>query len=61
MSIATLGPFALPMVWSNPRYSAPTKIILTGLTVILTVLLIYILAVVCIRLMEQFRHLTTLY
>jgi len=61
MSVATLGPFALPMIWSNPRYTAPTKIVLTALTLILTVLLVYILVTVCARLMEQIRQLTTPY
>ncbi|RPJ35985.1 MAG: hypothetical protein EHM35_08895 [Planctomycetaceae bacterium] len=61
MSIATLGPFALPILWSNPRYTVRMKVTLTVLTLALTVLLVCILVMVCARLMEQLRQLTTAY
>jgi hypothetical protein len=61
LGLATLGPFALPMVWSNPRYRVLTKIALTVLILALTVLLMYIMAIVCIRLMAQLRELMTAY
>ncbi len=61
MSIATLGPFALPLLWSNPRYTTRTKLTLTILTLALTVLLVWILVVLCTRLTEQIQQLTIPY
>jgi hypothetical protein len=61
LGLATLGPFALPMVWSHPRYRVFTKIALTVLILALTVLLTYILVIACIRLVAQIRELTTVY
>ena len=43
-AIATLGPMALPMVWTNPRYSRTTKAVITLSVLLLTVLLCYIMA-----------------
>jgi hypothetical protein len=60
VSLATIGPFALPILWSNPHYTVRRKITLTILTLVLTVLLVYILVMVCARLVEQFRQLTTM-
>lgn len=57
IGLATLGPFALPMVWSNPRYRVLTKIAITVVTLAVTALLIYVLAIVCLRLVEQIRGL----
>jgi len=34
-----VGPFALPLVWFNPRYSRAKKIILSGVLIVLTVVL----------------------
>ena len=31
-----VGPFALPIVWLNPRYSAAKKIIITAITIVVT-------------------------
>jgi len=59
--LATLGPFALPMVWSNPRCGVFTKVVLTVLTLAVTALLIYILVIVCLRLVEQIRELMNAY
>lgn len=61
VSLATLGPFALPMVWSSPRHTTRTKIVLTILVLALTVLLVYILVVVFARLKEQIGQLITPY
>lgn len=40
-AIATLGPMALPMVWTNPRYSKPVKAMITVAVLGLTMLLCY--------------------
>ena len=60
-ALATLGPFALPLVWSNPRYGVITKIVLTVLTLALTALLVYLLVVVFVQLIQQIRQLTNVY
>ncbi len=39
-----IGPFALPLLWLNPRFEKKIKIIITGLILILTYLLSKILA-----------------
>ncbi len=57
VSVATLGPLALPLVWLNPRYTALTKILLTLLILALTILLFYLLVLAYVHLMEQIRHL----
>ncbi len=60
VSVATLGPFALPMIWSHPSYKTVTKIVLTALILALTALLIYVLVIVLARLMGQIRQVMTL-
>ena len=61
IGLATVGPFALPLVWFNPRYRMAAKVILTILVLTLTVLLIYLVVVLYMRLAEQMKDLTTLY
>lgn len=39
IAILCLGPLALPLVWFNPRYSKATKIIVSIIIVILSVIL----------------------
>src|SRR5512135_1514735 len=46
VSVATLGPFALPMLCPHPSYKTVTKIILKTLILALTALLIYVLVIV---------------
>lgn len=41
VAIATLGPMALPMVWTNPRYSRTVKAVITISVIGLTILLCY--------------------
>ena len=61
IGLATLGPFALPMVWSNPRYTVLTKMTLTVLTLAVTALLVAILVIVFVRLMAEIRQVMNLY
>jgi hypothetical protein len=61
IGLATLGPFALPMIWSNPRYTALMKVTLTILTLAVTALLVALLVIVFVRLMEQIREVMNLY
>jgi hypothetical protein len=60
-ALATLGPFALPLVWSNPRYTVVKKAVITVLTLALTALLVYLLVLVCIQLVQQVRDLMSIY
>ena len=60
IGLGTIGPFALPLVWFNPRYTVITKIALTVLTLVLTVLLLYALWWCCMRLLEMARLLMPL-
>ncbi len=39
VSFLVIGPFMLPLVWSNPRFSKQIKIIISLIVVILTCLL----------------------
>ncbi|MCI0499134.1 MAG: zinc ribbon domain-containing protein [Planctomycetales bacterium] len=41
LSLLTLGPLALPLVWVNPRYNLLVKVIITIGMMILTILLCY--------------------
>lgn len=40
IALLCLGPFALPLVWRNPRYKSQTKLFITILTVAVTILAI---------------------
>ncbi|MHC4722306.1 MAG: hypothetical protein ACYS6I_06310, partial [Planctomycetota bacterium] len=42
MALLVLGPFALPLVWLNPRYKAVTKLVVTFVVLAFTGLLIYL-------------------
>jgi hypothetical protein len=57
LAIVTLGPLALPMVWTNPRYSLLNKAIVTGGVLLLTALLCYASALAYRNLIEQFNAL----
>lgn len=39
LGLLTLGPFALPMVWANPRYSRGVKTVITVVVLVATVAL----------------------
>jgi hypothetical protein len=55
IGLGTLGPFALPLVWFNPRYTVITKVALTVLILVLTALILYGLWWCCMRLLEMTR------
>jgi hypothetical protein len=42
LMFCVIGPFVIPMVWSNPAYSKQTKIFLVTLIVILSVILLIV-------------------
>ena len=41
IATAFLGPFALPLLWRNHNWSKRTKVICSGLVILLTLLLVY--------------------
>jgi len=41
IAILLVGPLALPLVWLHPRYKVVTKIVITVLVIILTIVCIY--------------------
>ncbi len=53
IAILCLGPLALPLVWLNPRYKIATKLIVTVLVIVLTVLLCYVTMQVYLQLIKQ--------
>lgn len=52
-----LGPFALPFVWSNPRYSAGKKAVITVITLAVTFLVLYALVALSIHVARQLTDL----
>jgi hypothetical protein len=57
IALLCLGPFALPLVWLNPRYKVTVKIIITVVLVALTVFLTYLTVNIYFRLTEQIEAL----
>lgn len=60
-ALGTLGPFALPLVWRNPRYTILRKVVITVVVLVLTALIVYLLAILCIRVAALIRELTAQY
>ena len=44
IALLCAGPLALPLVWFNPRYKAATKLIITVIVLVVTVLCTYLAA-----------------
>ncbi len=57
IALLCVGPFALPLVWINPRYSKTTRIVVTVVVIVLTIVLSYIMAGLYKTLMEQMSEL----
>ncbi len=57
IALLCVGPLALPLVWFNPRYKAATRLIITVIVLVVTVLCTYLAASVYRQLLDQ---LTTL-
>ncbi len=58
--LGTVGPFALPLVWFNPRYTALTKILLTVVILAVTFLLVAALALLYVWLLGMVEQLMSL-
>jgi len=57
LALLVIGPFALPMVWKNPRYKIVTKAIVTVVVLIGTVLLMYLMVWFYTQFLNQFSQL----
>jgi hypothetical protein len=53
IAILCIGPLALPLVWFNPRYKAITKLVVTIVVIVSTILLSYLTVKIYLQLMEQ--------
>ncbi len=53
IALLCLGPLALPVVWLNPRYKPLTKVGITLLVIVVTVLCMYIVVAVYQRMLSQ--------
>lgn len=57
IALLIVGPFALPLVWFNPRYKIITKLVVTVLVIALTILLFYLMGYIYGNLMKQIEGL----
>lgn len=60
ISLLTVGPFALPLVWFHPRYSTVAKVLVSVGVVVFSVWSAYAAWGVYLDLMEQLRQLDVL-
>ncbi len=56
-ALLSLGPFALPLVWFNPRYKPITKLVITVIVISLSVLLCIAMEALYLQLVEQMKEL----
>jgi hypothetical protein len=56
IAILAVGPFALPLIWFNPRYGITTKVVVTILVVALTAWLIVLAENLYRQLSEQLEE-----
>ncbi len=52
---AVIGPFALPLVWLNPRYNIVVKIVASVVIVAVTVVVVYWAVDLYRQMFEQFK------
>lgn len=56
VATACVGPFALPLLWRNPRYSKTTKVLASLAVIIFTLLLTYGAKLILGNLVEQYEQ-----
>jgi hypothetical protein len=61
MLFLILGPFGLPLVWKNPRFSRLTKLVLTLTMALYTVLLVDVTMKAIRSAIDQVNQIKTLY
>ena len=57
VALLCLGPLALPLVWTNPRYRGVTKLLITVGIIALTIILCYLMMNMYRNLMDQINAL----
>ncbi len=57
IAFLSVGPFALPLLWFNPRYKTITKLVLTVLVILLSVLAYIAMKSLYLNLTEQLKEL----
>ncbi len=57
IALLCVGPLALPLVWFNPRYKPATRLVITVIVLVFTVLCTYLAASAYRRLLDQFTAL----
>jgi hypothetical protein len=57
VALLCLGPLALPLVWTNPRYKGITKLLITVAIIALTIILCYVMMNMYRNLMDQIKTL----
>jgi hypothetical protein len=57
VAVAFAGPFALPLLWRNPRFSLRTKIISSILVIALTLAILWIFEVIVKDSYQKFQDL----
>jgi uncharacterized membrane protein YvbJ len=53
LALLGLGPMALPLVWINPRYKISTRVIITVIVIVVTILCIYMTVGIYQRMIDQ--------
>ena len=53
VGLATLGPLGLPLVWKNPKYNITVKCTITGVLIVVTIWLCYLMGKMYQGLIEQ--------
>jgi hypothetical protein len=57
IALLCIGPLAFPLVWFNPRYKPATKVIITIIVLVVTILCFYLVTSAYRQLLSQFSEL----
>ncbi len=57
IALLSVGPFALPLVWFNPRYKRITKLVLTVVVILISVLVYIAVRRLYLQSIEQMKDL----
>ena len=57
IGLLVVGPFALPLVWKNPKYQVITKVVITVAVIAVTIWLFYLTGQMYQRLIQQINAL----
>jgi hypothetical protein len=57
IALLCIGPLAFPLVWFNPRYKPATKVIITIIVLVVTILCLYLVTSAYRMLLSQFSEL----